>query len=203
MDEIELFAEITCPFTHVGLRRLLAERADRHRTTPRLRVRAWPLELVNDGPLDGAGVAEKAAALRAQVAPDLFARVDPANWPATSRPAFALVHAAYRQGLDVGEAVSVSIRDALFEFGQDISDPEVLAAVAADHGVGPVTDADETSVEADWEEGRRRGVVGSPHFYFGDADAFCPTLAITKPDGKLHVEIDRSTFDAFVDTVFG
>ena len=202
MHDIELFAEITCPFTHVGLHRLRDERARRGLTTPHLRVRAWPLELVNGQPLDGVAVAEKAAALRAQVAPDLFAHVDPDNWPTTSRPAFDLVEAAYRHGVETGELVSVAVRDALFELGQDISDPEVLARIAHDHGIGGVSQVDDEAIEQDWQEGQRRHVVGSPHFFVGDDDVFCPTLEITHPDGKLHIEIDRAGFESFLTKVF-
>ena len=36
---IEVFADITCPFTHVGLRRVAAEFGDQ----VQVRVRAWPL----------------------------------------------------------------------------------------------------------------------------------------------------------------
>ena len=202
MDEIEVFAEITCPFTHVGLHRLIEERDRRDRSTPHFRVRAWPLELVNGEPLDGAAVAEKAAALREEVAPDLFTHVDPANWPTSSRPAFALVEKAYRHGPTVGEAVSMAVRDALFERGQDISDPDVLEHIADSYGLGPVMPSDDAQVDTDWEDGRRRDVVGSPHFFLGDDGVFCPTLDITKVDGRLHIAIDQPAFDAFVEQVF-
>ena len=42
-----MFADVVCPFTHVGLRRLVEYRAQRHREDVAIRVRAWPLELVN------------------------------------------------------------------------------------------------------------------------------------------------------------
>lgn len=202
MDEIELFAEITCPFTHVGLHRLIAERERLGRSTPRLRVRAWPLELVNGEPLDGGGVAEKADVLRGEVAPELFGGVDATNWPTSSLPAFALVEAAYRRDAATGEAVSLAVRVALFEEGQDISDSAVLAEVAAEYGIGPVTGADNDAIEADWNEGKRRNVVGSPHFFLGNHDVFCPTLDITRPNGELHIEIDQPAFDAFIAAVF-
>lgn len=50
-DTVEVFADLGCPFTHVGLRRLLARRAELARDEPVLLVRAWPLELVNGQPL--------------------------------------------------------------------------------------------------------------------------------------------------------
>ena len=122
--------------------------------------------------------------------------------PCACRPAFALVEKAYRHGPAVGEAVSVAVRDALFERGQDISDPDVLEHIADSYGLGPVMPSDDAQVDTDWEDGRRRDVVGSPHFFLGDDGVFCPTLDITKVDGRLHIAIDQPAFDAFVEQVF-
>jgi predicted DsbA family dithiol-disulfide isomerase len=61
MTSIEVFADITCPFTHVGLKRVvqhvseMAEPAD-------VIVRAWPLEWVNGTPLAVDAVVVKAHA---------------------------------------------------------------------------------------------------------------------------------------------
>jgi hypothetical protein len=41
-------------------------------------------------------------------------------------------------------------------------------------------ESDRAAVVADWHEGQRRGVLGSPHFFCGDTDVFCPALDITK-----------------------
>ena len=49
MQHIEVFADVVCPFTHVGLRRLREERPEGNAT--RFLVRAWPLEWVNGTPL--------------------------------------------------------------------------------------------------------------------------------------------------------
>jgi hypothetical protein len=103
MDVIEVFADVSCPFTHVELRRLVARRAAEGHATPVLVVRAWPLELVNGQPLDPGFVAEEVGALREQVAPDLFAGFDPAAFPVTSIPALALAHAAYAVDAPTGE----------------------------------------------------------------------------------------------------
>ena len=59
MDVIEVFADIACPFAHVGLRRFVTERERRGLDRPRLRVRAWPLELVNGKPFDGHALVEE------------------------------------------------------------------------------------------------------------------------------------------------
>jgi len=44
---IEVFADVACPFTHVGLKSFVARRAGLGRDDVILRVRAWPLEIVN------------------------------------------------------------------------------------------------------------------------------------------------------------
>ena len=68
----------------------------------------------------------------------------------------------------MGERVSFALRDALFEEGRDISDPVTLEYLAHDLGVLMPDASDRAAVLADWHEGRRRGVLGSPHFFCGD-----------------------------------
>ena len=84
MRIVEVFADVLCPFTHVGLHRLLDRRAERGLDTPRLRIRAWPLELVNAQPLDPQHIAAEIVALRASVRPDLFSGFSVETFPATS-----------------------------------------------------------------------------------------------------------------------
>jgi predicted DsbA family dithiol-disulfide isomerase len=199
---IEVFAELTCPFTHVGLRRFVAERDERGRDDVVLRVRAWPLELVNGEPLDPAFVADEVAAIRDQVAPDLFAGFDPSSFPATSLPAFALAAAAYRHDDRTGEAVSLALRDLLFERGEDVADPELLVALAARHGL-TVTDADRDAAPSDYAEGVERHVSGSPHFFTPVGTFFCPALDISHDDaGRMQVRADPAGFDTFVAACF-
>jgi predicted DsbA family dithiol-disulfide isomerase len=195
---VELFADVWCPFTHVGLRRLVARR-DAGLWGVRFRVRAWPLELVNGTPLEAGFIAEEVADLRAQVAPDLFTGFDVDRWPATSLPALELAAVAYEVGLDAGERTSLLLRDALFERGADISDVDVLRGVAVDADVPFPPTAARRLVEADWAEGRRREVVGSPHFFVGEDGFFCPALDIHRVDGRLSIRADSAAFESFVD----
>jgi predicted DsbA family dithiol-disulfide isomerase len=185
---IEVYADIWCPFAHVGLQTA----AERLRLIGRddipMRVRAWPLELVNGSPLDAEVTAHHVAELRAQVAPELFAGFDPEHFPSSSLPALALAATAYRRGDVVGEAASFALRDALFEQGRDVSDPDVLSDIAAFLGIGATTSADERSLLDDWRVGQERGVKGSPHFYCEGADMFCPSLDIAK-DTANHLQI--------------
>jgi len=197
---IEVFADIWCPFAHVGLRAIEEQREQAGRGDVAIRVRAWPLELVNGTPLDPAVTEEHAEDLRHQVAPGLFRHLDVDNFPTSTLEALALANRAYRTDPQVGERVSFALRDALFEEGRDISDPVTLGYLARDLGVGMPDESDRAAVLADWEEGRSRGVRGSPHFFCGDTDVFCPTLDITKdPVGGLSVVRDVSRLSEFME----
>ena len=177
---IEVFADIWCPFAHVGLRAIEEERARADRVDVAIWVRAWPLELVNLAPLDRAVTWEHAEDLREQVAPNLFAQLDVRRFPNSTLEALALANRAYRTGLQVGERMSFALRTALFEEGRDVSDPLTLKELARDLGVVMPDETDHADVVADWHEGGRRGLLGSPHFFCGSSDMFCPSLAITK-----------------------
>jgi len=197
---IEVFADIWCPFAHVGLRVIEEQRARSGRSDMAIWVRAWPLELVNGAPLDAAVTREHAEELRDQVAPDLFSHLDVSRFPTSTLEVLALANRAYRMDLKVGERVSFALRDALFEEGRDISDPVTLDYLAHDLGVVMPDDTDRATVLADWDEGRRRGVLGSPHFFCGDDGVFCPSLDIAKdPVGGLSVVPDVTRLTAFLE----
>ncbi|MGA2931126.1 MAG: DsbA family protein [Acidimicrobiales bacterium] len=177
---IEVFADIWCPFAHVGLRAIEEQCVRTGRSDVAIWVRAWPLELVNGGPLDPTVTWEHAENLQEQVAPKLFRHLDVDRFPSSTLDALALANRAYRTDLQVGERVSFALRDALFEEGRDISRRATLESLASDLGVVMPDESDRAGVVADWHEGVRRGVLGSPHFFCGDTDAFCPSLDITK-----------------------
>jgi predicted DsbA family dithiol-disulfide isomerase len=199
LAEIEVFADVWCPFTHFGLRRFVAARAA-GRVSGVLRVRSWPLELVNGKPLDRDLVAEEIEEIRRNADADAFAGFDKAAFPRTTIPALRLAAAAYASGVETGEAVSLELRNRLFELGQDISDASVLSEVAASHGV----DGDDPSVrdvpERDWEAGKRRGVEGSPHYFTPGGDFFCPSVDVEKVDGRVRVKADPEEFDRFLES---
>ncbi len=200
---IEVFADVVCPFTHVGLRRVVAARRELDRPDVDLSARAWPLEVVNGRPMDADFVAEEIAEIRSRVAPDLFAGFDPAAFPSTSLPALALTAVANAAGAATGEAVALDLRDLLFEQGRDVSDPAVLAPLAHRHGLAvPGEQPGTGAVLADYEEGRTRGVVGSPHFFIGGESFFCPSLDIRRIDGHLVVGFDEAGMGDFLAACF-
>lgn len=197
---IEVFADVWCPFAHVGLRAIEEQRTRAGRDDVAVWVRAWPLELVDSTPLDPAATCEHAEQLRSQVSPNLFSHLDVDRFPTSTLEALALANRAYRTDRRVGERVSFALRDALFEEGRDISDPVVLEYLAHDLGVVLPDESDRLAVLSDWDEGRQRGVLGSPHFFCGGTDIFCPSLDITKdPVGGLSVVRDVSGLTAFLE----
>jgi 2-hydroxychromene-2-carboxylate isomerase len=200
MTTIEVYADIWCPFTHVGLRRLVQRRSETGAVYD-LRVRAWPLELVNGAPMDASFIAEEVEDLRSQVAPDLFMGFRADRFPISTLPALALAEAAYDVDPGCGERISLALRDALFEEGRDIGRADVLADIAETEGLALV-DGDER-IRSSWETGLGRGVVGSPHFFTADGGFFCPALHIERVDGHLRIAPDHDAFEAFVASVVG
>jgi predicted DsbA family dithiol-disulfide isomerase len=196
---IEVFADIGCPFTHVGLRRFVDRRRELGRDDVRLWVRSWPLEVVNGQPLDARFIDEEVEELRAQLGEELFVGFRVEAFPHTSLPAMAVAAAAYGQRLDQGERVSLELRDLLFERGVDIADDDVLCELAERHGLR-VDPADHRQVLEDHAEGGRRGVIGSPHFFTPGGDFFCPSLDVHRdPDGQLQIEVAPEGFDRFLE----
>jgi predicted DsbA family dithiol-disulfide isomerase len=196
---MEVFADIWCPFAHVGLQTVYEQRARSGRVDVAIWVRAWPLELVNGRPLDPSITAEHADELREQVAPNLFRHLDVNQFPSSTLEALALANRAYRTDFQVGERANFALRDALFESGRDISDLSTLNNIARDLGVAMPDESDRAGVLADWHEGQRRGVLGSPHFFCGDDDVFCPSLDITKDPVKgLSIVRDTSRLTEFL-----
>jgi hypothetical protein len=154
------------------------------------------LELVNGEPLTGPHEAAKVEALRASVAPDLFRGFDPDAFPATTIPALRVAHAAYERGLAEGERVSLLLRTALFEDGLDVADPAVLEQLVP--GAREAVDDRSAPEVADWEEGRARGVEGSPHWFVGGASLFCPSMEIAEREGTLDIRFDDAGFEELV-----
>ena len=194
---LEVFADITCPFTHVGLKQVVGHVAEMSEPVEVL-VRAWPLEWVNGSPLDVEAVLVKAAALSDQLGVDDFRGLRADRWPASTIPALELAAAAYARDAATGLAVSMELRAALFEQGVDVADPDALALIAAAHHL----DADDPelgrTIRSDYEAGQRRGVRGSPHFFMGDDDFFCPALDLGRDaDGHLTARFDSAMLADF------
>ena len=203
MTEIEVFADVGCPFAHMGLSMLVDEREQRNRSDVTLRVRAWPLEIVNGSGFDADVVAGKAEALRSQLETGCFHDFDGSGYASTFIPAMELTAVAYEADPATGEAVALAVRDLTFEQGVDVADPAVLDDLANRHHLDAPDPADRTRVEADLAEGRERGVIGSPHFFVAGVDAFCPALDIHSGDAGLQVSVARDGLESLLQTAFG
>lgn len=195
---IEVFADIWCPFAHVGLREARRVRDASGRDDVTFLIRPWPLELVNGVGLDPQVTARHVHELREQVAPELFIGFDQNSFPRSTLPALALVSAGYDRDVATGEALSWTLRDALFESGLDISDPGLLLEVAESFDLGDHEVGSET-IETQWHQGQARGVKGSPHFFCGTHDAFCPALDISRDElGDLTLRTNAQRLSAFL-----
>jgi 2-hydroxychromene-2-carboxylate isomerase len=197
MTTVEVFADITCPFTHVGLKRVIDHVAEMD-TPAEVIVRAWPLEWVNGSPLNVDAVVMKSVALTEQLGVDDFSGLRADAWPATTIPALNLAASAYQRDAETGLAVSLELRAALFEHGEKIDDPAVLARIAAAHDLNPPPTEPSASITADYEDGKRRGVKGSPHFFVAADDFFCPALDLGRDDeGHLTARFDAGMLAEF------
>lgn len=196
---VEVFADITCPFTHVGLKRVVQLMAETNKPVDVI-VRAWPLEWVNGVAMDVAPVQVKARALCQQLGVTDFDGLRADRWPTTTIPALNLAASAYERDAATGLAVSLAIRTALFERGLKVDDPSVLADMAAEFGL-PSPDAEPSpTVQADYAVGTARGVSGSPHFWINDRyDFFCPALDLGRDDeGNLTAQFDADGLEQFL-----
>jgi predicted DsbA family dithiol-disulfide isomerase len=195
--EVEIYADIWCPFAHMSLQKV---KDVRDRIAPRvpLVVRAWPLEWVNGAPLDPETTAVHIAELRRDVVPTLFDGFDPGAMPTSTLRALALVEAANESDPWLGEWFSLTLREWLFERGRSI-DGVMLANLARDSGLDESVIDGIGRVEKRFAEGRNRGVQGSPHFFIGDTGLFCPLLDIEADEsGGLHFHERPERLEAFL-----
>ena len=166
-------------------------------------VRSWPLELVNEAPMDPAKAKSNCDALREQVAPDAFAGVNVDNFPNSTRDALTLTAHAYKMSPELGEQAAFRVREALFEEGRNIGDRVVLDDLAQELGIVKYYDPSHNAVRADWEEGKKRGVIGSPHFFHGAQGTFCPSLQMTREAATgLTINTDTARLQQFLQQCF-
>ena len=196
---VEVFADITCPFTHVGLKRIV-QLVDETTEPVDVLVRAWPLEWINGAPMDPVAVQAKAKALCQQLDVDDFNGFRADRWPDSTVAALNLAASAYERDAATGLAVSLAVRTALFEKGLDISDPAILAEIAEVFDLPTPIEEPSAAVQADYAEGKDRGVTGSPHFWIDEHhDFFCPSLDLGRDHaGDLTAQFDTYGLEQFL-----
>ena len=123
-----------------------------------------------------------------------FGNIGPAGVPV----ALHITASGYERDAATGLAVSLELRAALFEHGENVDDPAVLARIAAAHDLAPPSTEPSAAVTADYDDGKRRGVKGSPHFFVASDDFFCPALDLGHDDeGHLTARFDAGMLAEF------
>jgi predicted DsbA family dithiol-disulfide isomerase len=170
---LTVFSDLHCPWAYVFSIRLRRAREEVGR--PPVAWRCWPLELVNERGTPWNSLSQEIPVL-AQLEPDHFAPPKRESWPSTMLPAMeALKVAGELAGPGAADRFDEAARRAFFLDRRDLSIRPTLADLAAEAGLdrGAFLDAFDggghrRAVVADWHEGRRRGVRGSPHAFLPD-----------------------------------
>jgi predicted DsbA family dithiol-disulfide isomerase len=173
---LTVFSDLHCPWAYVFSIRLRRARAGVDQ--PPVAWRCWPLELVNERGTPWESLTQEVPVL-AQLEPDHFSRPRRETWPSTLLPAMeALKVAGALGGPPAADRFDEAARRAFFLDRRDLSLRPTLADLAAESGLDRARFQDafdggghRRDVVADWEEGRRRGVEGSPHAFLPDGSA--------------------------------
>ena len=198
-----MFADMSCPFVYVGLRRLLEAR-DTRGSNARIRVRAWPLEWINGRQLAPQLVAAEIAKIREKVAPHLFAGFEPSRFPDSTIDALGLAAAAYGRDVQTGEQVSLRVREALFEEGgispTTRSCARSGAGSASSRCPGPWPPTSSAPIgSAD----RLEVCAVHPTSSSGTRSWFCPALRIRHEGSDFDISVDSSSLDDFYAAALG
>lgn len=182
MTRLDIFSDVVCPWCLIGATNLVRALADAPDQPFDL---AWhPYQLDPELPLEGMDRREYLArkfggpenvdrvharveeAAREAGVPVAFNRITRAP---NTLDAHRLIRWAAAEGAQTRVAMALFAR--YFGDGEDISDPAVLTAVAAEAGLDPAVigrllagDADRAEVRAEAESARRAGITGVPAF---------------------------------------
>jgi predicted DsbA family dithiol-disulfide isomerase len=179
--QIDVVTDIVCPWCFIGVARLEKVLAG---TGAKARILHHPFFLDPDVPAEGIDVAEK---LRKRFGGDpsaMFARVeaearktgialDLSKQP-RQRPT-AAAHTLIRHALEKGTqaALAMALFEAHFMTGENIADPDILAAIAARHRFTAeearrlATDAEELAITRQLAlDAAQGGISGVPFFVF-------------------------------------
>jgi predicted DsbA family dithiol-disulfide isomerase len=170
---LTVFSDLHCPWAYMFSIRL--RRARTAVGQPPVAWRCWPLELVNQRGTPWGTTSQEIPVL-AQLEPDHFAAPRHETWPSTMLPAMeALKVAGELGGALAADRFDEVARRAFFLERRDLSIRPTLLDLAAEAGLDREAFQDafdggghRRSVVADWHEGRRRGVEGSPHAFLPD-----------------------------------
>ncbi len=176
---LTLWSDLLDPWAYVAVLRL-------HRTRDRLgagdvdfELRAWPAELLGDGPPAESQVRADVGAL-AQLESAAFSSYDGPAWPQSCLPAFEAQKWAFALGQDVGERFDLALRRGLFLHSHNVGRRADLLEIATTEGL----DAD--GLAAALDDGRHRADVKAD-LAAGQAAAVAESPLVVLPDGTAHV----------------
>jgi predicted DsbA family dithiol-disulfide isomerase len=189
---IQVWSDLLCPFSYVGLLRLRRARARRGLDgAVRLEHRVFPLELFN-GPHPRRGTDTEAVGL-GQIEPEAEFRVWTATndlYPHTVLLAAEAVRAAAAQGPAAAEELDLALRRAFWTQSRSIAHRQVILEVAGELPAGTL---DVAALAAALDSGRHRvdvmtdyaiaqtdAIAGSPTFRFPDG------TAVSNPGIQVH-----------------
>ncbi len=183
--QIDIFADTVCPWCRIGKRHLELALAEWHGEPVTVRYRSFFLD--PDVPLEGRDFqAHMTAKGGGRRLPEEFFAVPRQRGKAVGltfnfedigkAPNTMLSHRlAYLTPEAERGAMLDAIYAAYFEFGRDIGDPDVLAAIAGEQGQDAAAvraalagDAGEAQVLADMDFARQAGISSVPFFVFND-----------------------------------
>ena len=192
--DIDIFSDTICPWCFIGKRRL--ERALAERPQPDLTIHWRAFQLNPDMPAGGMdrgryleqkfGGASNAEAIYDQVRAAgesegidfAFERMKRTPNTIDSHRLIRYAANAAPQGQGRQDAVVQALFDAYFLRAEDIGDPEVLAAAAAEAGLDAdetraflASDAEAEAVRAEDKSARQAGISGVPCFIFNGQHA--------------------------------
>lgn len=174
--DVEIYADIICPWCYIGKKRLDAAFAARPHITPRY---IWRTFLLNPSmPPEGMSRSAYLNAKFGHSAASVYGRIAEAGLDSGIQFKFDAIEKtpdsrkAHRLMLGAGDhAASLSERlyQAYFLNGQDIGDVRVLADIMAEEGIEPADDPEaiERQLESDLAMAGQLNLDGVPFFIFG------------------------------------
>jgi predicted DsbA family dithiol-disulfide isomerase len=134
VPEIWEWAEYYCPWCYIGAVRLHAIAPD-YRSKLRLRIRPFPLEILDNDPAPRDILEQEWWLAAIQEPAATFTPYPSDDWPTTTLPAFEAAWCAGRQGDDALLDFDLRVRNAFFAEGRNIGRREVLREIAEETGL--------------------------------------------------------------------
>jgi predicted DsbA family dithiol-disulfide isomerase len=178
---IVVVSDIGCPWAHIAVHRLVAERARRGLTVELpIDHRAFPLELVNGRPTPKELLDAEIAVCR-ELEPDAgwASPSEPWSFPVTTLPALEAVQAAKAQSAELSATLDHELRTAMFRDWRCISVFPIVFEIAAE-----VAGLDVERLRGDVRAGEGRSQIWSDLERLVPVVPGSPTFVL--PDGSVH-----------------